>query len=102
MKSLLTLVLTTSTLLLSTSAFAAKPMSQGQAFSQCKELANTQFDNVKRVKLAHMKNSRGQFKIKLRVTAEDEKGMFLCTIERDQAAQIVRLDKDASSVTAKK
>lgn len=101
MKSLFALALTSSTLLLSTSVIAAKPITQGEAFSQCKVLANAQFDNVKRVKLAHMKNTRGQFKIKLRVTAKADKGMFLCTVERDQVAQIVRLDKDANSVATK-
>ncbi|MGK0374523.1 MAG: hypothetical protein ACJA2E_000992 [Arenicella sp.] len=45
-----------------------------------------------------MKTTRGQFKAKLRVRAENHKGMFLCTIERDQDAQIVRLDKPQKAV----
>ncbi|MFQ3244336.1 MAG: hypothetical protein ACI9SP_000964 [Arenicella sp.] len=98
MKSLSTIALTASVLLLSANIATAKPLSQNQALGQCKALADTQFDAVKSIKIATMKTVRGTFKVKLRVTAEEEKGLFLCTIERDQDAQIVRLDKDVDAV----
>jgi hypothetical protein len=100
MKSLPTFALTASALLLSANIAMAKPLSQNQALGQCKTLAETQFDNIKSIKIATMKTTRGTFKVKLRVTAKEEKGMFLCTIERDQDAQIVRLDKDVKAVAA--
>jgi len=101
MNSLINIALTSTALLVSANAFAAKPISQGQALGQCKSLASTQFDDVKRIKVAHMKSTRGTFKAKLRVRAADQKGMFLCTIERNQEAQIVRLDTDSKAVAAK-
>lgn len=101
MKSLINIALTSAALLLSGNAVAAKPLSENQALSQCKSLASTQFDNVKRIKLANLKTTRGQFRVKLRVRAADDKGIFLCTIERNQEAQIVRLDKNTKAVAAK-
>ena len=98
MKSLTIIALTASALLLSANTAFAKPLSQNQALGQCKTLAKTQFSNIRSIKVANMKTSRGKFKVKLRVTAEQEKGMFLCTIDRDQDAQIVRLDKNAKAV----
>jgi hypothetical protein len=86
---------------MNTSAFAAKPLSQGQALGQCKALASTQFENVKKIRVAHMKTTRGQFKAKLRVKSDTDNGMFLCTIARDQDAQIVRLDKNSGTIAAK-
>lgn len=100
MKSLPTFALTASALLLSANIAIAKPISQNQALGQCKALAETQFDNVKNIGIATMKTTRGKFKVKLRVTAQDDKGMFLCTIDRDQDAQIVRLDKDVKAIAA--
>jgi hypothetical protein len=100
MKSLSTSALTASAVLLSANIATAKPLSQNQALGQCKALADNQFDKVKSIRVAKMKTVRGPFKVKLRVTAEEEKGMFLCTIERDQDAQIVRLDKDVKAVAA--
>ncbi len=101
MKSLLNTALIGTALLVSSNTIAAKPLTDNQALSQCKALASTQFDNVKKVKLAHMKSTRGQFKAKLRVKSATDKGMFLCTIERNQEAQIVRLDKNNNTVAAK-
>lgn len=101
MKTLINITLITSALLLSSNTTAAKPLSEGQALAQCKALANSQFDNVKRVKVAHMKSTRGLFKAKLRVKAENDKGMFLCTISNERAAQIVRLDKDSNTIASK-
>jgi Tfp pilus assembly protein PilW len=98
MKTLLTTALIAATLILSSTTAIAKPLSKNQALSQCKALANAQFEDVKNIKIASMKTTRGQFKAKLRVRAENDKGMFLCTIERDQDAQIVRLDKPQKAV----
>lgn len=100
MKSLLTTALTASALLLSANIAMAKPLSQNQAFGQCKALAESQFENVNNVKIATMKSVRGTYKIKLRVRAQDDKGMFLCTIGGNQDAQIVRLDKEVKAVAA--
>jgi len=101
MKLFVNVVLIGSALLLSTNAIAAKPFTQGQALSQCRALANTQFEDVTRFKAIHMKTKRGQFKAKLRINTANERGMFLCTVERDQEAQIVRLDKSADAIAAK-
>jgi len=101
MKSLLNIALTSTALLLASTTVSAKPLSEGQALAQCKSLASTQFDNVKRIKLAHMKSTRGQFKAKLRVKSENEKGMFLCTIDKNQEAEIVRLDTKAKTIASK-
>ncbi|MFT6409172.1 MAG: hypothetical protein ACJAQ6_002597 [Arenicella sp.] len=94
----LTLALTGAALLLSANPAAAKPLSQNQALGQCKALASTQFDSVKSIKVANLKTTRGVFKTKLRVRAADDRGMFLCTIEANQEAQIVRLDKDVNAL----
>ena len=101
MKLFINIVLISAALLLSTNSFAAKPLSEGQALSQCRALANTQFNNVKRTRLTHMKTTRGQFKAKIRVSSATDAGLFLCTIERNQEAQIVRLDKDITAVATK-
>ena len=101
MKTYLNIALTSATLLLTTNSFAAKPLSENQALGQCKALASTQFDNVNKIKVAHMKTTRGNFKVKLRVKSDADNGMFLCTIDRNQAAQIVRIDKDTNAIAAK-
>lgn len=101
MKSLTYTALISAALLLSTNSFAAKPLTEGQALGQCRALASTQFNNVKKTRLSHMKSTRGQFEAKIRVTSATEKGLFLCTIERNQEAQIVRLDKDITAVATK-
>ena len=100
MKTLSKIVLISSSILLSSNAIAAKPLTQGQALGQCKTLANTQFDNVIKTKVASIKSHRGTFKARLRVTAENEKGLFLCTIDRNQSAEIVRIDKKAETLAA--
>ena len=100
MKTLSKIVLISSSILLSSNAIAAKPLTQGQALGQCKTLANTQFDNVVKTKVASIKSHRGTFKARLRVTAENEKGLFLCTIDRNQSAEIVRIDKKSETLAA--
>lgn len=100
MKTLSKIVLIGSSILLSSNALAAKPMTQGQALGQCKALASTQFDNVVKTRVASIKSNRGIFKAKLRVTAENEKGLFLCTIDSKQSAEIVRIDKKADALAA--
>jgi len=101
MKSLLNIAIASTTLLLSTQAFAAKSPSQNEMLGHCKTLAKSQFDNVKKVKLSKLKHSRGTFEAKLKVIAAEERGMFLCTIERDQEATIVRLDQPSNPIAAK-
>ena len=101
MKSLISTVLASTIILTSSNSFAAKPLTESEAVGQCRALASTQFNNVKKVRIAHIKSTRGQFKAKLRVKSATEKGMFLCTIERNQEAQIVRLDKDTATVAKK-
>lgn len=101
MKSLLHIALIGTAVLLSTNAIAARPMSQGQALGECKALASTQFDNVKKIRVAHMKTTRGTFKTKLRVHSASEKAMFLCTVEPNQDAQITRIDKNTSAIASK-
>ncbi len=98
MKTLINIALTSTAILLSSNAIAAKPLSDNQLLGQCKTLAKAQFEDVKKVKLAKMKNTRGTFEAKLRVTSSTDKGMFLCTIERNQEATIVRLDGSHKSV----
>lgn len=102
MKTLINIAVTTTAILLSANTFAAKPLSDNQLLGQCKNLASGQFQNVKKVKLTKMKNTRGTFEAKLRVIAENDKGMFLCTIERGQEANIVRLDNANQSLAATK
>ncbi len=100
MKALSKIVLIGSSILLSSNAIAAKPLTQGQALGQCKALASTQFDNVIKTKVASIKSSRGTFKARLRVTAKNDKGLFLCTIDRNQSTEIVRIDKKAETLAA--
>ena len=101
MKLLTKTALVSLALLISSTSFAAKPLSEGQALGQCRALASTQFENVKKTRLAYMKSTRGLFKAKLRVTSPNETGIFLCTIERNQEAQIVRLDKELTTIAKK-
>ncbi len=100
MKSLSKIVLIASSVLLTSNAIAAQPLTQGQALGQCRALASTQFDNVIKTKVASIKSHRGTFKAKLRVTAENDKGLFLCTIDRNQNTDIVRVDKKAETLAA--
>jgi len=100
MKTLSKIALIGSSILLSSNAVAAKPLTQGQALAQCKTLASTQFDNVVKTKVASIKSHRGTFKAKLRVTAENDKGLFLCTIDRNQSSEIVRIDKKTETLAA--
>lgn len=100
MKTLSKIVLIGSSILLSSNAIAAKPLTQGQALGQCKALASTQFDNVVKTRVASIKSNRGIFKARLRVKAENDKGLFLCTIDRNQSAEIVRIDKKAEAVAS--
>lgn len=100
MKSLLTTALMSSALLISTNV-VAKPLSDGQALSQCKALASSQFEDVSKIRLAQMKKTRGVYKVKLRVKSPTDNGLFLCTIERNLDAQIVRLDTKSGALASK-
>lgn len=101
MNTLLKVSLTSASLLLATNALAAKPLSQNQMLTQCKALAASQFENVSSVKTMKIKDSRSTFTAKFRVIGADDRGKFLCTIERNKAAQITRVDKKASEVIVK-
>jgi len=100
MKSLTNILLFSTVAFFSSNTLAAKPLSEGQALGQCKRLASTQFDNVTKTRLASMRTVRGTFKVRLRVISENERGLFLCTIDRNQSAEIVRLDKQIESIAA--
>ena len=102
MKTLIKLAVTTSTILLANNTLAAKPLSDSQLLGQCKNLAASQLEDVKKVKVAKMKNTRGTFEAKLRVSGANDRGMFLCTIERGQEANIVRLDAANARVASVK
>ena len=100
MKTLRNISITAAAILLSSNALAAEPLSDSQLLGQCKNLAKGQFEDVKRVKMTNMKSTRGTFKAKFRVTSKNDKGMFLCTIERGQDADMVRLDSATSRIAA--
>lgn len=102
MKTLRNIGITAAAILLSGNTFAAKPLSDGQLLGQCKNLAKGQFEDVKKVKMTNMKSTRGTFKAKFRVTSKNDKGMFLCTIESGQDADMVRLDTQSSKIAAAK
>ena len=102
MKTLRNIAIAATTCLIFDSAFAAKPLTENQLLGQCKALASSQFENVTKVKMTNMKNTRGTFRAKFRVTAENDKGMFLCTVEKKQIANIVRLDTQNNRITAAK
>jgi len=101
MKTLIKLTITTATILLSANSIAANPLSDNQLYGQCKNLAKGQFADIKKVKMVDMKNTRGTFKAKFRVISKNDRGMFLCTLKRDQDPSIVRLDGASSLAVAK-
>jgi hypothetical protein len=101
MNKLLKIALTSTSLLLTTNAIAAKPLSQNQKLTQCKALASSQFENVSNVRSLKIKNARSTFSVKFRVVGDNDRGMFLCTIEKNQEAQIARLDKTTSEALVK-
>jgi len=81
-------------------AFAKAP-TQGQLLTQCKNLVNSEFDNVVAIKSTNIKIRRGNFSTKMRITTDTEKSSYLCSIERDQAPQLARIGGTAPAVAAK-
>lgn len=102
MKHILNTAVTSVAILISSNAIAAKPLSENQLLGQCKALANSQFEEVKKVKMTKMKNTRGRFEAKFRVSSASDKGVFLCTIERGEEANIVRIDGKSASIASTK
>lgn len=100
MNTLRKVALASSLLLLTSNAFAAKPMSENQKLTQCKALASTQFENVSKVKAVKIKNTRSSFNAKFKVIGAEDRGIFLCTIAKGQDAQMARLDKKATDAVA--
>lgn len=100
MNTLLKVALSSSLLLLTSNAMAAKPMSENQKLTQCKALASTQFENVNKVKTVKIKNTRSSFKAKFKVIGTEDRGIFLCTIAKGQDAQIARVDKKSTEAIA--
>jgi len=101
MKNLINLAIATAAILLSTNAIAAKPLSENQLYGQCKNLAKGQFGDVKKVKTIKIRNTLGVYKARFRVISKNDRGLFLCTIKRNQDPSIVRLDT-ANSIAASK
>lgn len=93
MKSLLAISLVSFVFFAAVNASAAQQPSKNQLLTQCKSLINAEFDDVNRIKMTKMKSRRGNFEAKFRVFTDDERAMYLCTVEKNQAPQLVRLDK---------
>ena len=101
MNNLLKITVAGASLLLTSNAIAAKPMSQNQKLTQCKSLANAQFENVKVIKTVKIKNNRVGFNAKFKIVGENDRGIFLCTIATGEEAKITRLDKTTPKAVVK-
>ncbi len=83
MKNLTTSLLAVS-LFVATGAQAAQPVkSSGHAVSLCKAQASASNENYKRARASKIKQTRGVYKIKLKVLTEDGSSNALCEIAKD-------------------
>ena len=96
MKTILKSTAVISALLVTVSATAGT--TKGQALTDCKTMINAEFENVKRIKLANLKDRRGKVIAKFRVSADGENASYTCTVERDAAPLLVRTDKPTQDV----
>jgi hypothetical protein len=99
MKTTLKVAVTAFALLSSFHTFAA---SEGQLLTECKNAVKTQFENVESIRSASIKSRKNRFEAKLRVRTADDKGLYSCTIERDGAPLLARIDKNAGQNVAAK
>lgn len=82
------------------STAAAKAPSKGQMLTQCKDMIKAEFTDIKRIKLGNMKDRRGTFTAKFRVSADGERAAYTCTIAKDAEPLLVRTDKPATPEVA--
>ncbi|MFT5573586.1 MAG: hypothetical protein ACI9FR_002521 [Cryomorphaceae bacterium] len=84
------------------SSFHTFAASEGQLLTQCKNAVKTQFENVESIRSASIKSRKNKFEAKLRVRTAGDNGVYLCTVERDGAPLLARIDKDTSQNVAAK
>lgn len=70
-------------LLFSANSQAAQIKTAGQAMSLCKAQAEKAHPNYQRSKSTKIKQSRGVFKIKMKVVTSDESLTTLCDVKKD-------------------
>jgi hypothetical protein len=100
MKTTLKVAVTAFALLSSFHTFAA---TEGQLLTECKNAVKTQFENIESVRTASMKSRKNRFEAKLRVRTADDKGLYLCTVERNGSPLLARIDKGSDqSIAAKR
>ena len=96
MKAILKSTAVLSALLVTVSATAAP--TQGEKLAQCKQAISAEFNDVKRIKLATMKERRGNLIAKYRVSADGERATYTCTIDNQASPLLVRTDKSVQQV----
>ena len=99
MKNTVKIAIASIALISSVNTFSA---SEGQLLTQCKSFAKTQFENIESIKSSSIKSRKNRFEAKFKIRTADDKGLFLCTIERDAAPQLARLDKGGAQIAAKR
>lgn len=99
MKNSVKIAISSILLFSSASTFAT---SESQLLTQCKTFVKSQFENASSIKSASIKSRKNKFEAKFRVRTANDRGIYLCTIERDAAPVIVRLDKNAEQLAAKR
>lgn len=99
MKNTLKIALTSVALFTSVNTFAT---TEGQLLTQCKTFAKSQIENIESIKSASIKSRKNRFETKLKIRTSDDRGVFLCTIERGAEPLLARVDKSAEQVAAKR
>lgn len=97
MKTLLKSTAVLTALIVTASATAAP--SQGQHLAQCKQMINAEFNDVKRIKMANLKERRGTMTAKYSVSADGQRAIYTCTVEKGaDTPLLVRTDKSVQDV----
>ncbi len=97
MKALLKSTVVMTAVLMTVTATAAQA-SQNKHLTDCKSMINAEFNDVKRIKLAGLKERRGNFTAKFRVSADGQRASYTCTVEKDAEPQIARTDRPTQQV----
>lgn len=99
MKNSVKIAIASFVLFSSANSFAA---SESQLLGQCKSFVKNQITDVTSIKSASIKTRKNKFEAKFRVRTADDRGVYLCTIERDAAPVLARVDKGAQQIAAKR
>lgn len=101
MKTLLKSTAVLSAVLFTVSATAAQP-TQNENLASCKSMIKAEFNEVKRIKLASLRDRRGNFTAKFRVSADGQRAKYTCTVLTDSdGPQLVRTDNVVNDTAVK-